>query len=317
MPPIKISVDNFVRAESDRMFADLAAAAGGVNRWSHNRAPAAVDDQVVVRLNRDTLYSFAVVDLADGALLRLPDAGPRYLSLMVVSQDHFVTDIFHDAGEYPLTFDDVGTRYALLASRILADPADPSDLADVATLQDGLSLQASSAEPFALPDYEQASFDGVRAALKDLERFSTSTERTFGRRDEVDPVHHLIGAAAGWGGLPEREAVYLNVDPGLPVDRYRLTVGEVPVDGFWSVTAYDADGFLVPNDLDAYAINDLTGQREPDGSITIHLGPADAADGLPNYLPIVEGWNYMVRLYRPRSEILDGSWTFPAVQPSA
>ena len=35
----------------------------------------------------------------------------------------------------------------------------------------------------------------------------------------------------------------------------------------------------------------------------------------PNLLPIVEGWNYAVRLYRPRPEILDGSWTFPATEP--
>jgi hypothetical protein len=312
---IKVSVDNFVRAESDRMLADLAAAAGGVNRWSHNRAPAAVDDQVVVRLNRDTLYSFAVVDLAEGALLRVPDAGQRYLSVMVVSQDHFVTHILHDAGEYRVEADDVGTRYALFATRILVDPADRFDVATVTALQDQLDVRASSAKPFVLPHYDPESFDGVRAALKELARYSTTSAGTFGGPDEVQPVHHLIGAAAGWGGLPEREAVYVNVDPGLAVGRYRLTVGEVPVDGFWSVTVYDAAGFLVPNDLDAYAINDITAERDPDGSISIHLGPADEADDLPNYLPIVEGWNYLVRLYRPRREILDGSWSFPQVDP--
>jgi hypothetical protein len=35
-----------------------------------------------------------------------------------------------------------------------------------------------------------------------------------------------------------------------------------------------------------------------------------------NCLPIMDGWNYTVRLYRPRAEILDGSWTFPAISPS-
>lgn len=312
MEPIKVSVDNFVRAESDRMLADLQAAAGGVNRWSHNRAPADVDDQVVVRLNRDTLYSFAVVDLARGAVVGLPDAGARYLSVMVVSQDHYVTDIFHDAGEYRIHADEVGTRHALLAARILVDPSDPSDLATVATLQDTLRVEAPSAEPFVLPTYEQTSFDGVRAALKELARYSTSSAGTFGRRDEVRPVNHLIGAAAGWGGLPEREAVYINVDPGLPVASYRLTVGEVPVDGFWSVTVYDADGFLVKNDRDAYAINSVTASRSDDGTIIIPFGPG--VGDHPNHLPIVEGWNYLVRLYRPRPPILDGSWTFPEVE---
>jgi hypothetical protein len=35
----------------------------------------------------------------------------------------------------------------------------------------------------------------------------------------------------------------------------------------------------------------------------------------PNCLPIAPGWNYMVRLYRPRTEILDSTWTFPKAQP--
>lgn len=35
----------------------------------------------------------------------------------------------------------------------------------------------------------------------------------------------------------------------------------------------------------------------------------------PNYLPIMPGWNYTVRLYRPRKELLDGVWKFPEAQP--
>ncbi len=49
--------------------------------------------------------------------------------------------------------------------------------------------------------------------------------------------------------------------------------------------------------------------RDADGGITIQFGgnPGDA----PNQLPITPGWNYMVRLYRPESALLDGSWSFP------
>lgn len=314
MSLVPVTVDTFVRAETDRMFADLQASAGGVNRWAHNRAPADVHDQVVVRLNRDTLYSFAIVDLDQGATLTLPDAGERYLSVMVVDQDHHIDRIFHAAGEHQLTIGEFATRYVLLAARVLVDPQDPDDLAAATALQDQLLLEAASAEPFVSPTYEQTSFDGIRAALKDLARFEASAERTFGSRDEVDPVRHLIGTAAGWGGLPEREAVYLNIEPGLPVGSYQVRLEDVPVDGFWSVTVYDADGFLVPNDRDAYAVNSVTAQRADDGSVTVHFGGCD--DDRPNCLPIVEGWNTMVRLYRPRPEVLDGTWSFPAITPA-
>ena len=77
-PRVLVNVDNFVRAETDRMFTDLQGDAGGVNVFSHNREPASVARQTVIRLNRDTLYSFAVVDIAEGATvtIRASLAGP-------------------------------------------------------------------------------------------------------------------------------------------------------------------------------------------------------------------------------------------------
>lgn len=66
--PVKVSVDNFVRAETARMMTNLMAGGGGVNRFHHVRLPTPLDQQTVVRMHRDTLYSFAVVGLADGAV---------------------------------------------------------------------------------------------------------------------------------------------------------------------------------------------------------------------------------------------------------
>ena len=64
------------------------------------------------------------------------------------------------------------------------------------------------------------------------------------------------------------------------------------------------------NQYGRYGVNDRTAKRNDDGSVTIHFG-GDATSH--NHVPIVEGWNYVVRLYRPREEILDGTWTFPGV----
>jgi hypothetical protein len=138
----------------------------------------------------------------------------------------------------------------------------------------------------------------------------------FGTRDEVDPVRHLIGSASAWGGNPDKDAVYLNIAPrkndGAVV--YRLDVpANVPVDGFWSVTVYDAQGFFEKNDLGAYSLNSITATKAADGSVAIQFGGCDGK--IPNCLPIMKGWNYMVRLYRPRAEILSGKWKFPEAQP--
>lgn len=309
-----VNVTNFERAETDRMFAAIQAQGGGVNQLFHNRVPTPVDRQTVIRMNRDTLYSGAVVDISAGATIVVPDAGRRYLSVMIVNQDHYINRVFHKPGHYDLTVEEFGTPYVLAAARVLVDPADPADVAAVNALQDQFSLQASPARPFVMPAYDQASFDATRAALLELAKGLGSFEHAFGAKNDINPVLHLIGTAAGWGGLPEREAVYVNVNPGLPAGEYQLTVRDVPVDGFWSISLYNADGYFEPNDRGAYSINNVTAASDQEGSVTIHFGGCD--DGRPNCLPITDGWNYVVRLYRPRAEVLDSTWTFPTLEPA-
>jgi hypothetical protein len=306
-----VNADTFVLAETHRMMHDLQSSVGGVNRFLHNREPAAIDKQTVIRLNRDTLYSFAVVDISAGATLTIPEHGERYLSAMVVNEHHYVDAVFHEAGEHELSLERFGTPHVVVAVRILADPNDHADLAEVRAIQDAIGLEAGSSQPFEMPDYDTETFDETRDALLALARNLTGFDRMFGARDEVDPVRHLIGTAAGWGGLPSAEASYIGVDPRLPVGRYELTVGDVPVDGFWSISVYNASGFFEPNERGAYTINNITGVRNDDGTVTVRFGdyPAD----VPNAIPITEGWNYLVRLYRPRPEILDGEWTFPTL----
>jgi hypothetical protein len=75
------------------------------------------------------------------------------------------------------------------------------------------------------------------------------------------------------------------------------------------VTVYNARGFFEKNERDAYSLNNVTAQKSKEGSYRIQFGGGDAKT--PNLLPIMEGWNVTVRLYRPRKTIIDGTWTFP------
>jgi hypothetical protein len=127
--------------------------------------------------------------------------------------------------------------------------------------------------------------------------------------DEVDPVKHLLGAAAAWGGFPEREAMYLNVEPGLPVGQYEITVGDVPVDAFWSITVYNADGFMQSDASGVVSVNSLTALPNEDGTVTVRFGET----GKPNSIPIEQGWNYMVRLYEPQDAARSRAWVFPGI----
>jgi para-nitrobenzyl esterase len=313
--PVIVTRDNFVRAETDFHFAQTVRA-GGFGRLVHARQMTPVDRQGVVRMNRDTLYSPGVFDLdAAPVTITLPDPGRRYMSLQVISEDEYTPLVAYAPGRHTIDKVQVGTRYAMLLIRTLADPRRADDMAAAHRLQDTIVVEQSRTGTFEVPNWDAASRKVMRDKLAGLAPQSmVDSSAMFGTKGEVDPRARLFGAAAGWGGLPRSAAIYkggaVARDDGKTV--YRLTVKEVPVDGFWSLSVYNAAGFFEKNALDAYSANNLTATQNADGSVTVQFGDCDP--GTANCLPIMPGWNYDVRLYRPRTEVLNGDWSFPVPQ---
>jgi len=307
---VPITIDNFVRAATEIEFAKYVSLSGGVNRFYHFRDPTPVDNQPTIRMNRDTLYSAAIVNISEGATLTLPDVGDRYMTAMIVNQDHYINDVFSGGGSYQLDMEKFDTPYVAVVLRTLVDAADPADVAVVNSTQDKMTIEAASSKPFIIPNYDEDSFDAMLSAVLGLAPFTPDSFQMFGSKEKVDAVRHLLGTAGGWGGLPESQAFYLNVNPNLPPAKYKIEApADVPVDAFWSISMYNARGFFEPNDRNAYNINSVMGRRNADGSMTVHMGGCE--DDRVNCLPITDGWNYIVRLYQPHTEIFDENWTFP------
>jgi len=308
-----VNLGNFVRAETDHYFTSLVQD-GGLGRVSHYRDVTDVAHQSVVRMNRDTIYSHGIFDLDAGPItVTLPDSGARFMSVLVVNEDHYALGTFYDSASHRFSRESVGTRYVALLIRIFVDPTDPADLAKVHALQDGIKVEQASPGSFEIPDWDKASLDTTRAEVLLLEGYDPS--KAFGTRDEVDRTAHLIGTARGWGGNPAHEAAYAVGKPAVNDGRtiHRLIVKDVPVDGFWSISVYNKDGYFEPNPQNAYSLNNITARPSADGSYVIQFG--GCGEGVANCLPITPGWSYSVRMYRPRQAILDGSWKFPDAEP--
>jgi hypothetical protein len=312
---VPVTVDNFIRAESDRYFSAVALKEGGFGKFEHHREVSPVENQAIIRLNRDTLYSAAVFDLDAGPVtITLPDAGKRFMSLQLINQDEYSPPAIYAPGKHTFTKEQVGTRYVLIGVRTLVDPNDPADLDKVHALQDAIKAEQKDPGKFEVPKWDPVSQKKVRDALIVLGATLTDTSRAFGTKSEVDPIQRLISAATTWGGNQRKDAIYLNFTPPKNDSNtiYKLSVRDVPVDGFWSVSLYNADGYYQKNPYGAYSVNNITSRKNADGSVAIQFGGCDGK--IPNCLPTMPGWNYTVRLYRPRAEILNGTWKFPEPQ---
>lgn len=283
---------------------------GGVGQFWHNRQPTDIDAQSVIRVNRDTLYSYAVFDLTEPITITFPDASDRFMSMICINQDHYIKYVAYEPGEHTLTSDLIGTRYVHIAFRTFVNPNDPSDVEVAHQLQDGIRVIQKATGDLELPNWDPETLAACRQAILGMAPFVPDSKQMFGDVDEVDQVRHLLGTAGGWGGNRDKDAIYLNVLPEKNDGEtpYVLTVGDVPVEGFWSVSLYNATGYFEKNEYEAYSLNSVTAVPNSDGTYTIHFGGDPAS---PNFLHIMPGWNYTVRLYRPGQEILDGSWQFP------
>ncbi|MDM0047420.1 DUF1254 domain-containing protein [Variovorax sp. J22R115] len=311
---VPVTMENFTRAESHWFFGNVARN-GGFGQFRHNRTLASVDRQLVVRTNRDTLYSSAVFDLDAGPVtVTLPDAGQRFISMQSYNEDHYTPGVVYRPGEYRFTRESVGTRYVLIGIRTLVDPADPNDVAQANAVQDAIRSSQASTGRYQTPNWDAASQKKVRDALLALGETVPELKRSFGMREQVDPVRHLVASATAWGGSPEQDVIYLAVTPDRNDGNtiYQLSVKDVPVDAFWSVTVYNAKGYIEPNAQGAYTVSSVTARKAPDGTVELQFGGCEPA--VANCLPLAPGWNYLVRLYRPRAQLLDGLWVFPQAQ---
>jgi hypothetical protein len=308
----KVTPENYIRAETDRNFENIAKLAGGVNRVFSIRRPTPLDQQTIVRMNRDTLYAGVVVNTQGGATITLPEVpAGRYISAEVIDNDSYCPTVFYTAGTHALPTN--ATKYLLVAVRIqVFNASDPAEIALVNKLQDQIVIRANSAGPFPPMRWDPVSLKALSAQYdKDAAHYS-SWKGMMGPKGQVDEKTRHISVAAAFGLLPEWDATYLNYagDPN-PQNCYRATYQIPENKAFWSITLYGSDGYMKSEDS---IVNGHNVKLNPDGTFTAYFGSKSACGDLPNRLDITEGWNFLMRIYRPGPPILDGSYKLPTAE---
>lgn len=309
----KVTPDTYIRAEVDMAFSQFYKNAGSdVNRFYYIRKPTPLNDQAVVRMNRDTLYAGAVVDTTGGAKLTIPKfPDKRYFSVLVIDNDHYAPAVFYKSGTYEIPGD---TKYVALIVRIeVMDPDDPKDVAFVNDMQNKFTIKASSHDLFPEPRWDVKSMLALRSDYeKEFQKFTQYEPDWMGPRGKVNEKTRHIAVAGAWGLFPEKDAVYINyTGPASAKGCYQGTYAVPANDAFWSITLYGADGFMKS---DKSIVNDRNVKKNPDGTFTVYFGSAKDCGERANRVDVSDGWNFLMRVYRPGKAILAREYKLPDVK---
>jgi len=307
-----VTPETYIRAETDRQFGIVAKMAGGVNKVFHFRRPTPLDKQNIVRMNRDTLYSMAVVDTSQGATISVPPIpSGRYASVYLADNDHYCPFVIYDSGTHALPRD---TKYLGVGVRIqVFNPQDEDEVALINELQDQFIIRANSADPLPEFKWDLESLKALTAQYeKDSKQYS-SWQGMMGPRGRVDEKTRHIAAAAAWGLFPEWDATYLNYSGGHDDRVCHQATYQVPEnEAFWSITVYGNDGYMKS---DNNIVNSSNVKLNADGTFDVYFGSLENCADVPNRLDTTEGWNFLMRIYRPGRSVLDGAYTLPAATP--
>lgn len=306
-----VTPDTFIRAETDNMYAAMIENAAGTNKFYHFRQPTPLDNQTVIRMNRDVLYSGGVFDAEDGITINFPQLpDDRYASVYIIDNDHYVVDIIHEPGTHTVKGE---TRFLYVIIRVqLKDSTSKEDIALVNSLQDQFKVTSKTGGEFPGFQWDRKSLDALRSEYEEGSKKFDSWAGMMGKRGEVNEETRHFAAAAAWGLLPEQEATYLNYQPAsASADKCYSARYHVPENkGFWSITVYGNDGFMKS---DNNVLNESNTKLNDDNTFTAYFGSEKACGKVPNRVDTSEGWNFLLRIYRPGKSVLDGSYSMPEV----
>lgn len=231
---------------------------------------------------------------------------------------------------------DAATYFARFAELLKDDPPQSCDYPIIHRLERvgftvGEKFDLSASKPTIKTAFARATADGrtLVAALGKKAAGEGGKGWIYTTSAGAYGVNYEYRAAVAYFGLGmnlPQDAIY----PSLTVDSESRSLdgnnhyvlhfrkGKLPpVTAFWSVTAYDADGYFMPNTLKRQALGDRDKLvTNTDGSLDLYIQSDTPGTGKEaNWLPVAKApLTLMLRLYSPGSDALDGSWTPPPVE---
>lgn len=312
--PIIVTEDNYAFAMLDHAM-QVEVSNGAANDWHHHRSPMTLDKQPAPQMNRDTLYSFAIVDARSDFSITLPETDGRYQSIHVMEHDHTTSGVLYGAGEHVIK-GAATSDYLVINVRTQINPNDPDDIALANHYQDQLILDFKGADvvPFEFSNWDKASFNKLHTKYVKIAT-EEGVNHTMGARGQYSTYDVNRGASTTTGLLPDADAVYEMDKYSLDVNScYQATYavpGQADADlGFFSATIYGDDQYL-HNEVGSSISNQELAFNE-DGTFTIYYGNTNTCGKVDNLLIVPTDDVYLnMRIYMPDASVQAGEYKLP------
>lgn len=319
---VSVTKDNFAFAMTD-LAMQKEFEQGANNAWNHHRKPMPLDEQPAPLMNRDTEYSFAILDGQGDVAITLPQNDGRYMSLHVMNHDHTTYKVFYGPGRYVIPASK-SSDFFYANVRMQVNPKDPADIKKVNDYQDQLKIEfLNDYKPrtFKVTNWNMDEFNKVRNHYVELAQ-KEGVKGTMGTTDNpVSLEARNRGVAIATGLLPDKDAVYLTAKHEAQKGKtYKATfnVPELadPKLGFYSVTIYGDDQYLKTDEGSTISNSEI--KLNPDGkTFDLYFVPQEefgkGKHSNELIIPTEPFWT-CTRVYMPGKSILDGEYKLPELK---
>ena len=305
---VVVTDKNFIHADSIRAYLkELNNTNGKVNVIRPMRVFANTDNQDVIRMNSDTLYTRIILDVKGGATVTTkPYAG--FQNIMVLDPNHSEIKTLMGAGTLKLDesmLTEGHHAYIIIRTGLLRDLPKKEMFAAAHKAQDNISITYHSSEPY-LPavNFDLSTLDKVK--YKILADFAKHPQKDvikngFGTLKTRDAKAAKVVIAIGWGGLSGKNAVYSSFTASGERLSYTFKKPNLHYEkkGFFSFTVYNENGYIATMN---YALNSDDMVANKDGSYTINfLASGEPKHKLKNIITTPRGkyWTGILRCYYP------------------
>lgn len=308
---VVVNKNSFIHADSTRAYLkELSITNGKVNVIRPLRVFANTDNQDVIRMNSDTLYTRIILDVKGGATVTTK-AYDGFQNIMVLDPNHSEIKTLMGAGTLKIDetmLTDGHHAYIVIRTGLLRNLSKKEMFAKAHKAQDNISITYNSSEPY-VPSikYDFTTLETLK--YKILEDFVKHPKKDvvkngFGTTKTRDPEAARVVIAIGWGGLSGTNAVYSAFSARGERRAFTINKPNLHYDkkGFFSFTVYNADGYIATMN---YAINSDDMVPNKDGTYTINfLASGEPKNGLKNIVRTPRGklWTGILRCYYPKDK---------------